>query len=53
MKNHYRRTASGTLSHRQTNTEKNFSSVETIAFIATIGVMLAFVIFNIYVNGIH
>lgn len=51
---YYRRHASGTMSHRQMNTgNKNSTSVEAIAFIATVGVMLAIVIFNVWVNGIH
>jgi hypothetical protein len=55
MKNYYyyKRHASGSLGHRHLNTNKNTTSVEAIAFIATVGVMLAMVIFNVWVNGVH
>ncbi len=55
MKNqyYYRRGGSRALSQRHISTGKNATSVEAVAFIATIGVMLAIVLFNIFVNGIH
>lgn len=55
MKNqyYYKRSGSRTLSQRHISTGKNTASAETVAFIATIGVMLAIVLFSVFVNGIH